>query len=237
MTDGHPSPVRAQPAAAPPQSRPPGPGVRRWLIACVTGIVGVAFVGLLVYGVLAQSPNTGIDDSLARKQPVPAPSYRLAVLRRGALGPVLGPRLATAIADGRLSPPELRGTAYVLNLWASWCVPCREEAPVLERAWQQQRERGVLFVGLNMQDVTTDAKDFMDHFGVDYLNIRDPTNDIARRYGATGIPETYFVSARGDIVNHVIGVVSPAQLRAGIHAAVAGRTEAARQGGTERPAR
>jgi hypothetical protein len=77
----------------------------------------------------------------------------------------------------------------------------------------------------------------MDHFEVDYLNLRDRTNQTFRRYGAAGLPETWFISARGDIVNHVIGVITPAQLRGGVAAAVTGRPEAARQGGEQRPAR
>jgi cytochrome c biogenesis protein CcmG/thiol:disulfide interchange protein DsbE len=95
----------------------------------------------------------------------------------------------------------------------------------------------VLFVGLNMQDVTDDANDFLDTFGIDYLNIRDRSNDVARRYGLTGIPETYFVSARGNVVGHVIGVVSADQLREGIRAARSGRPRASREGGARKPAR
>jgi cytochrome c biogenesis protein CcmG, thiol:disulfide interchange protein DsbE len=220
---------------------PPGGGRRRGPLRFVAPVLGLAtaigLIALLVYGVTARAPDTHIDDSLAGGRAVPAPSYRLAVLRRGTLGPRLGRRIGPALADGRVSPSELRGTPYVLNVWASWCVPCRDEAPELTRAWHQQRRRGVLFVGLNMQDSPEDARAFMNHFGIDYLNIRDPTNDIPHRYGATGVPETYFVSAGAEIVGHVIGVVSPAQLRAGIAAAVAGRPQAARQGGDQRPAR
>jgi len=145
--------------------------------------------------------------------------------------------MAPALADGFVSPSELAGTPYVLNFWASWCVPCRIEAPELVRAWKRVRPEGVLFVGLNMQDVGEDANVFMDDFGIDYLNIRDPTNETSRRYGTTGIPETYFISARGKIVNHVIGALRPDQLQTGITAAVAGRPQAASLGGDQRPTR
>jgi cytochrome c biogenesis protein CcmG/thiol:disulfide interchange protein DsbE len=105
---------------------------------------------------------------------------------------------------------------------------------LLERTWRQQaRPRGVLFVGLDMQDITSDARDFMHEFRIDYLNIRDPSNDVARRYGVTGVPETFFISSAGAIVGHVIGVTSPTQLREGIAAAVDGRPHAARQGGAQ----
>jgi cytochrome c biogenesis protein CcmG/thiol:disulfide interchange protein DsbE len=209
----------------------------RFLAPTVGIAAAVGLIALLAYGVIARSPDTTIDDSLARDQPIPAPSYRLAILRRGSLGARLEPALSPALADGRVSASELRGTPYVLNIWASWCVPCREEAPVLVRGWRRARSRGVLFLGLDMQDAPEDARAFMDHFGVDYLNLRDPTDKTFRRYGATGIPETWFISARGEIVNHVIGVITPAQLRGGIAAAVTGLPQAARQGGDQRPAR
>ncbi len=226
-----------EPAAA----EPPAERSRwRWLghVARLLGVLAATgLVALLIYGVLARSPDRTIDDSLADTRPIAAPAYRLEVLRHGTLGARLERRIARALADGWVSSRELRGTPYALNIWASWCVPCREEAPVLVREWRRQRPRGVLLVGLDMQDVREDARDFMDEFQIDYLNIRDPTNDTAHRYGATGVPETYFVSARGDVVNHVIGVVSAQQLQVGIAAAVSGRPEAARQGGEERPPR
>jgi cytochrome c biogenesis protein CcmG/thiol:disulfide interchange protein DsbE len=203
--------------------------------SAVRGLARV--LGLLVYGVLSKAPDTSIDDSLARAQPVPAPGFELAVLQRGRLGPVLEPRLRPALADGRVALDELRGTPVVLNFWASWCIPCREEAPLLQRTWREARPRGVLFLGLDMQDVTDDARDFLREFGIDYLNIRDPSNPVARSYNVTGVPETFFISRTGQIVGHVVGVVSPAQLRAGVEAAMAGRTVGAQQGGEQRPVR
>jgi len=212
-------------------------GRRRFVIPGLSAVIALGLVSLLVYGLIARAPDTRIDDSLARNTAVAAPSYRLAMLRHGSLGPVLERRVGPALADGFVSPAELVGTPYVLNFWASWCVPCRIEAPRLAQAWKRARPRGVLFVGLDMQDVGEDARRFMDRFGVDYLNIRDPTAATSRRYGATGIPETFFISSRGQIVNHVIGAISPQQLDVGIAAAVAGRPQAARLGGDQRPTR
>jgi len=200
-------------------------------------LAAVSLAALLAYGLVARAPNTTIDDSLAHERSIPAPPFRLAVLRAGSLGARLESLVAPALADSWVSPSELRNVPYVLNIWASWCVPCRQEAPELVRAWHRARPRGVLFVGLDMQDAPEDARSFMDHFGIDYLNVRDPTNATPHRYGTTGVPETFFISARGDIVNHVIGVVTPAQLRTGVTAAVVGRTVAARQGGARRPPR
>jgi cytochrome c biogenesis protein CcmG/thiol:disulfide interchange protein DsbE len=217
---------------------PEGRSVLRRLPLVAALLAGSVLVGLLAYGVIARNPNTSIDDNLAKAQAAPAPGYRLQTLRRGTLGPTLTTKLTPALADGWVADRELRGTPYVLNVWASWCEPCREEAPLLQRAWREQgRPQGVLFVGLDMQDVRQDARSFMDDFGVDYLNIRDPSNTVPRRYGVTGVPETFFITAQGRVVDHVIGVVTPAQLRGGMAAARSGVPRGAQQGGARRPTR
>lgn len=210
----------------------------RSLVRAAAVAAPMLLVALLIYGVVAKSPNTGIDDGLARQRPTPAPGFTLAVLQRGRLGADLGRRVGPALADGKVSLAELRGTPIVLNFWASWCIPCRDEAPLLQRTWRQLgRPNGVLFLGLNMQDVTDDARGFMREFDLDYLNIRDPSNSVARSYGVSGLPETYFITPRGQVVGHVIGVVTAAQLRRGIAAARRGQLFGARRGGAQRPTR
>ena len=221
-------------------TRPPAKWRRplRWLLRGLAGSVAVALLALLIYGVTAQSPNATIDDSLSRGRPLTAPAFRLDVLQAGSLGRALAPKLTSVLARRSVALGELRGTPVVLNFWASWCVPCQEEAPTLERAWRTQaRPRGALFLGLDIQDVTTDARSFMRHYAIDYPNIRDPTDAVARTYGATGVPETFFIGASGQIVGHVIGASSATQLTAGIAAASAGRVQHARHGGEQRPLR
>jgi len=95
----------------------------------------------------------------------------------------------------------------------------------------------VLFVGLDMQDTTSDARDFLRRHRLDYLNVRDPSNDVSRRYGVTGVPETFFVSRSGHVVAHVTGTITPGQLRDGVKAAVLGRPQAAHRGGARKPTR
>jgi cytochrome c biogenesis protein CcmG/thiol:disulfide interchange protein DsbE len=196
------------------------------------------FIGLLIFGVSEQAPNSTIDDSLAQGRAARAPAFELAVLQRGELGARLDGRLAAAFAGGRLGTAELRGIPVVLNIWASWCDPCKQEAPLLERVWRTEgRPGGTVFLGLDQQDLTGDAHAYMRAYGVDYPNVRDPGSDVPRGYGATGIPETYFISAAGRVVDHVIGVISPSELRDGIIAARRGQPVGVKSGGARRTSR
>lgn len=215
--------------------QPTGPG-RRWPRFLAIG-AALLFVGLLVFGLLSKGTSKRIDEALARGSAPPAPSFELPVLEEGRLTPSLARQLRGPLADESLGLAELRGVPFVLNFWASWCIPCREEAPILESGWRHFGPRGVLFVGLNMQDITEDARRFLEEFEVTYPTIRDQGNDVAQAYGATGVPETYFVSARGRVVGHVIGVVSEEQLAEGAKAASSGRIAGASPGGARRPQR
>lgn len=202
------------------------------------GVLAAAgFVALLAYGLVAQAPDTSIDDALSEAQTVAAPAFTLDLLEPGQRRIAAGPALERAIADRRVSLSELRGAPLVVNFWASWCVPCRVEAPILEAGWRKARGRGVLFVGIDMQDVPSDAREFLGEFDVGYLTVRDRGKTTSQRYGASGIPETYFVSAQGNVVAHVIGAITPEQLAAGVAAARAARPTATTEGGDRRQTR
>jgi cytochrome c biogenesis protein CcmG, thiol:disulfide interchange protein DsbE len=200
-------------------------------------LIGAAFVALLAYGLVTKSPDRTVDEGLRNSGSVAAPALAQPVLERGDLGAPLRARLGTVFAGRRVALAQLRGTPVVLNFWASWCDPCRAEAPVLQRTWSRERARGVLFLGLNMQDITDDAHAFTRAASVTYPSLRDRSNGVAHRWGVTGLPETFFVSAQGRVVGHVIGAVSPAQLTAGIAAAQAGRALGVESGGKRRKTR
>ena len=202
-----------------------GPPARRrpWGRLVALGLA-LLFVALLIYGLAAKGTNDEIDSALAEGRAARAPAFTLEVLERGTLPARLEDTLGRALADGKVSISELRGTPVVLNLWASWCTPCREESPRLREGWERLGPRGIAFLGLNIQDLRGDAREFSDEFGLTYPSVRDARRGVADDYGATGIPETFFVDARGRVVAHVIGVVSaPRSWRRESRAALSGQ--------------
>ncbi|MGH2772632.1 MAG: TlpA family protein disulfide reductase [Actinomycetota bacterium] len=135
-------------------------------------IIPIAFIALLTLGLLRQAP----DRDLAGK---PAPAFDL---------PVLG--------GGRLSSAELKGHPVVVNFWASWCGPCIEEAPVLQAAYEAHEKKGVRFIGINVQDSTEDAAEFVSKHRLTFPMLRDVDLEAYRGFGVRGMPETFFLDHR-----------------------------------------
>jgi cytochrome c biogenesis protein CcmG/thiol:disulfide interchange protein DsbE len=201
-------------------------------------IAGVAaFLALLAYGLATKSPDDTIDNQLSDGKSAAAPGFSLELLTTGKVPPSLREALRTAAADGKIELEELRGTPVVLNYWASWCDPCADEAPALESGWRRWGRRGVLFIGLDMQDLREDARSFLSDLRITYPSVRDAGKETSKRYGATGIPETYFISPEGQVVAHVVGAVSGEQLDGGVMAARTGRVTGRSTGGARRPPR
>jgi peroxiredoxin len=124
-------------------------------------------------------------------------------------------------SDQEVSLASLRGKAVVLNFWASWCLPCKDEAPELEAAWQRWRGRDVVVLGINLQDFDTDAQRFVDRYGVTYPVLRDKNGWTWGRYGLLGLPETWFVNTEGELVGEPFeGPVTAADLDRNIRLAL-----------------
>ncbi len=138
-------------------------------------------------------------------------------------GPAPAFSLRRLDTNGTLALASLRGKPVVLNFWASWCVPCKGEAKMLEDAWQRYRSQGVVFVGIDWHDVKSDARRFLDHHGVTYPTVLDGSGSITDRYGVVGVPETYFIDRRGRLVGeHIVGTVvnQKDRFRSGVEAAL-----------------
>lgn len=157
-------------------------------------VLGVlAIVGLLVFGLISKgSSGVAVGD--------PAPSGALPELEGGGSG---------SLAD-------YRGRWVLVNFWASWCVPCRAEAPALERFQRQHGGRGFTVLGVDSRDLSGDGVDFVDRYGLSYPQLRDGDGGYAHDYGTTGVPESYLVDPKGIVRLHVPGPVSEDDLREGV---------------------
>jgi cytochrome c biogenesis protein CcmG/thiol:disulfide interchange protein DsbE len=120
---------------------------------------------------------------------------------------------------GTLQLASLRGKAVVLNFWASWCVPCKKEAPALEAATRKWGGR-VIVVGVDVNDFASDARGFMRKYGLTYAVVHDNKNETTPKYGLTGLPETFFVDPRGRVVAHVPGQIDAGDLSTGVEKAL-----------------
>ena len=117
----------------------------------------------------------------------------------------------TSYAGEPMSIEAHRGRVVVVNFWASWCVPaCYEEAPVLERQWRAYRDRGVIVLGVDIQDKPEAGKRFIDQFSLTFPNALDPTGRVSIDYGVYGVPETFFIDAKGHIRAKHVGAVTDA---------------------------
>ncbi len=186
-----------------------GPAGRRGWVAWVGLLLPlVALLALFAAGTVHHQQTLRIGGALARGEAPPVPVVTLPALTGGP------PVALTA----------LRGHPVVINFWASWCVPCREEAPLLEQVSKEYRDRGVVVLGIDTQDLEAPARAFLARYGITYPNVRDPDGSVSRLFGATGVPETFFVSADGKIRGKFPGEqVDPAAWRAAVSALLEGR--------------
>jgi len=158
-----------------------------------------AVVGLLGFGLLSKGEATvAVGD--------PVPDREL---------PVLGGQGEGSIAD-------YRGRWVLVNLWASWCGPCREEAPELEQLAQRHRDR-LTVLGINVQDNSDDALAFLREFEVAYPQLRSVGSERSEAFGATGVPENFLVDPRGRVALVISGPVNREYLDAAVVPLIEGK--------------
>ena len=183
-------------------------GLQLFTLGLVAGLLA-----LLVWRVVTHGQGARLVSEIKAQTKPAAPAFDLKVIWRHT---ETWPRaLQAATRDGRVSLVELRGYPVVLNFWASWCIPCKAEAPRLAAAARSHAGR-VPFLGIDIQDFTSDAHRFLRRYRANYVSVRDGGSSTYDRYGLTGIPETYYLDRRGRILAHSVGEVSTSELEQGI---------------------
>jgi cytochrome c biogenesis protein CcmG/thiol:disulfide interchange protein DsbE len=122
--------------------------------------------------------------------------------------------------EGTLALSSLEGKAVVLNFWASWCLPCKEEAPILEELWRRHRDRGLVVVGLDARDFRRDARRFARRFELTFPLVYDGPGDVLDDWGVTGFPESFVLDRQGRVVEAFVGDVTSDDDKRDLRAAV-----------------
>lgn len=174
---------------------------RRGIIVAAVAVPVLAFLAILAWASFTSGPARGglaVNNQIVELnvEAEPAPEFTLALM-----------------GGGELDSAGLRGRVVLLDFWASWCPPCRDEAPVLAQVYDEYRDHGVEFVGFNLWDNAGDAGLFLQQEGHEYPNGVDEEGRIAISYGVRGIPEKFFLNREGHIVRKFSGPMDADLLR------------------------
>ncbi len=163
---------------------------RRWL-----GKGGRLLAFSLLIGLLSLSAWGLVQANSGPIESGPAPDFTL-----------------TSFDERTLTLSQLRGQVVIINFWASWCPPCREEAAYLEQTWRKYKDQNVVFIGVDWVDTRKEALAYMKEFDLTYFNGPDLGTRIAEAYRIKGVPETFFVAKNGELRGVHIGPLTAPEL-------------------------
>jgi cytochrome c biogenesis protein CcmG, thiol:disulfide interchange protein DsbE len=177
---------------------------RRIIIFSVVSVINAGLLILLWTQLLTPAPNAGngdnsVVDPLKGHRP---PNFTLAAL--------------STKSGSMVNLASFKGKAIVLNFWGATCVPCQDEAPMLQKEWQHAQSQGVVFIGVDFQDVQSDGLSFLQKYGITYPNALDTSGSIAINYGVTYTPTTYFINKQGVVVSSIPREMTATELQNGI---------------------
>ncbi len=160
--------------------------MRRFAIPAIASICGAALLALLIYGVSHQAASRTLDEAVALRHWPAAPEPRHVL-------PALN-------GSGTADLASYAGKVVVLNFWASWCVPCEQEAPMLERTQRVLERHDATVLGVTFKDITSDSEGFVRRFHLTYPTLRDSTGSFAQSYGTDQLPESFVIDRSGKVV-------------------------------------
>ena len=147
-------------------------------------VAAALLVGLLAYGLTTTGTDTTLDAATARGERLDPPTRRSL--------PALG-------GDGRGSLADYRGKVVLVNVWASWCEPCRDELPLVQRAHRMLSARGGTVLGIDVKENSGAALEAVEEYGLSFPNLRDRDGSFVREWGQTGYPESYVIDRQGKV--------------------------------------
>jgi cytochrome c biogenesis protein CcmG/thiol:disulfide interchange protein DsbE len=177
-------------------------GLGRRVLIVLFLLVAAGFIGLLAGGLIKSGgqPGGAIVNTKLGEVPIQQRPARDFTLDR---------------FDGEsLTLSDLQGKVVMVDFWASWCPPCRQEAPALAQVYREYQARGVEFVGVSIWDTEKDANSYIQRYGITYPNGLDEKGVVTIDYGVTGIPEKYFIARDGTVIKKFIGPMNEEKLRA-----------------------
>ena len=159
---------------------------RKILLFCLVSMLNVGILTFILIQLLTPATHSVTDPLVGH----PAPNFTLVLLHND-------------FGKNTLSLSNLKGKSIVLNFWASWCQPCKEELPLLENAWKQMQaqNKNIVFLGIDFQESNSDASSFLQQHGITYMAGLDTDGSIANKYGVSSLPQTVFIDRNGIVTS------------------------------------